>query len=332
MFVPNLYYSQRITDRFSAGIGIFSPFGLSTDYDPSWVGRYHAVESVLKTLNINPAAALRLTNRLSFGAGVNIQYAKAKLSNAIDFGTIFGTLGMPGMAPQDNDGFVTFKGDGWSWGYNLGFLYEINDRTRTGIAYRSRIRQTLEGDADFSRVPSPNPTGRFLDTGIRSSVTFPDSLSLNIWHNFSKEFAIMADLTWTNWSTFKEIRIKFDNPVESDAVTTMEWKDRYRFSVGAVYMPGDWTFRTGVAFDPTPIPDAAHRTPRIPDSHRTWIALGLGRNLGDRLSFDLGYAHLFANDPEIRKTPTGEDRLRGGISGSYKGRVDIFSLELTWSF
>jgi long-chain fatty acid transport protein len=142
----------------------------------------------------------------------------------------------------------------------------------------------------------------------------------------------MTDLTWTNWSTFKEIRIKFGNPVESDAVTTMAWKDRYRFSVGAVYMPGDWIFRTGVAFDPTPIPDAAHRTPSIPDSHRTWIALALGRNLGDRLSFDLGYAHLFANDTEIRKTPTGEDRLRGGLSGSYKGRVDIFSLELTWSF
>ena len=165
--IPNLYYSHRLNDRLTAGVGIFSPFGLSTNYDSTWVGRYHAVKSDLISLNINPSLAYRVTDKLSLGAGINAQYLKAELSNAIDFGTIFAALGAAGVAPQRNDGFVTFKGDSWSWGYNVGALYEFTGDTRAGIAYRSRIDHTLTGDAHFSGVPSPNPTGRFVDTGIQ---------------------------------------------------------------------------------------------------------------------------------------------------------------------
>ncbi len=328
---PNLYYSNRVNDRLSAGLGVFAPFGLHTQYDASWVGRYHAVESDLKTVNINPSAAYRLTEKISLGAGLNLQYIRAVLSNAIDFGTIFAGLGIPGMVPQANDGFVTLKADNWAWGYNAGVMYEFSRDTRTGIAYRSRIKQKLEGDADFS-VPSPNPTGRFLDTGVHADITLPDSLSLSLWHNFSDDVAVMADVTWTNWSTLNELRIRFDNPLETDAVTTTQWKDTFRYSLGAVYKPGPWTFRAGVAYDKTPVPDAAHRTPRIPDNDRIWIALGTGYKLSENVSVNAGYAHLFVKDPEIRKTPTGEDQLRGGLSGSYDAKVDIVSAEVSWVF
>jgi long-chain fatty acid transport protein len=331
-FIPNIYYSHRINDRWGAGLGVFVPFGLNTEYDSTWVGRYHAVESDLKTVNINPAVGYRLTEKISVGAGVNLQYLKAKLSSAIDFGTIFAAFGMPGMVPQANDGFVTFKGDNWAWGYNAGALYEFSKDTRIGIAYRSRIKQKLKGDADFSGVPSPNPTGRFLDTGVKADSTLPDSLSVSYWHNVTQEFAVMADVTWTNWSTFKEIRIRFDNPVEADAVTTTEWKDSYRFGVGVVYMPRPWVFRAGAAYDKTPVPDAARSTPRIPDNDRTWLTLGLGYRITEKVSLDMGYAHLFVENPEIRKTASGEDLLRGGLSGSYESKVDIISAEVSLIF
>ena len=122
----------------------------------------------------------------------------------------------------------------------------------------------------------------------------------------------MADITWTNWSTIDELRIRFDNPAESDAVTTVHWKDTFRYSVGAIYMPGAWTFRAGAAYDETPVPDAAHRTPRIPDSDRIWVAAGAGYKFSDEISVDAGYAHLFVKDCDIRKTATGEDQFRGG--------------------
>jgi len=330
--IPTLYASYRVNDRISAGIGVFSPFGLSTTYDSTWLGRYHAVSSDLRTVNINPSIAWQVTDKLSLGAGLNAQYVKAELTNAIDFGTIFGALGAPGMAPQGNDGSVTFTGDSWSWGYNVGALYQFTTSTRAGIAYRSRIDHTLTGNARFTGVPAPNPTGRFVDTGVKSDVTLPDTVSAGVWHNFSKEVAVGADITWTNWSTIREIRIRFENPAETDAVTTLRWEDTFRYSLGAVYAPGAWVFRAGAAYDETPVPDAAYRTPRVPDSDRIWVAAGIGYAVSDTISVDAGYAHLFFRDAETRKTATGEDQFRGGLSGSYDSSVDIISTEITWRF
>lgn len=330
--IPNLYCSRQLNDRVHIGLGLFTPFGLSVQYDPDWAGRYHAIKSDLISLDINPVLAFAVTDKLSVGAGVSAQYIKAELSNAIDFGAIFASLGAAGMAPQQNDGHVTFKGDSWSWGYNLGMLYRFSADTRAGVAYRSDIDHTLRGDADFSGVPLNNPTGRFVDTGVKSYATVPDNLSVSLWHNFTGKLAAMADITWTNWSKFDELRIRFDNPVESDAVTTQKWHDTIRYALGAVYAPGPWAFRAGVAYDESPVPDAAHRTPRIPDHDRTWITCGGGYRVSDRVSVDVGYAHLFVKDAEISKTPTGEDRLRGGLSGSYQSSVDIASAELNWKF
>jgi long-chain fatty acid transport protein len=334
LFVPNLYCSRKVNDRLSAGLGVFSPFGFKAEYDPFWVGRYHGVESDVKTVNINPAAAWRTPGdgKLSLGAGINLQYIRATLRNAIDFGTIFASLGVPGMVPQESDGFVTLKGDSWAWGYNLGALYEFSGDTRAGIAYRSRIKQNVEGKADFTGVPSPNPTGRFLDTGIKADATLPATFSLSFWHNLAKDLAIMADITWTRWQSFEEIRVRFDNPAESDTVITTQWKNSFRYALGAVYRPGPWAFRAGMLHDRTPVPDAARGTPLIPDSDRTWTALGLGYKLSDRVSLNADYAHLFIKDPEIRKSATGEDQLRGALSGSYDSRVDIISAEVAWAF
>lgn len=264
------------------------------------------------------------------GGGVNAQYLKSELD--IDFGTIFGSLGAAGMAPQQNDGFVTFKGDSWSWGYNLGLLYQFSADTRAGIAYRSAISHTIRGDADFSGVPSFNPTGRFLDTGVRADVTTPDTLSISFRRAFTREIAAMADITWTNWSKLQELRIRFDNPAETDQVTTFRWEDTLRYSLGAAYSPGAWVFRAGVAYDESPVPGAADASPRVPDSDRFWIAGGAGYRISDSVSIDFGFAHLFLKETEILKSVSVEDRFRGALAGSYRSNVDIASAELSWKF
>lgn len=70
-FVPNFYFAQEITDKFHAGIGISVPFGLATEYNRNWVGRYHAIKSELLTIDINPTVAYRLNQWLSLGAGIS---------------------------------------------------------------------------------------------------------------------------------------------------------------------------------------------------------------------------------------------------------------------
>lgn len=329
--IPNMYYCRKMGDRFFMGIGVNVPFGLSTEYDRTWVGRYHAVKSDLMTLNINPSIAYQFTDQLSIGAGFSIQYAEAELSSAVDFGTIGALLKIPGLLPQRNDGYFDLEGDSWSGGYNMGLLYEFTKHTRAGVSYRSRIEHTLDGDADFSGVPAPlKPT--FRDTGAEAEVTFPDSLSVSLFHQFNPQWMVMADFTWTNWSLFEELVVEFDNGNPSNR-TIEKWQDSYRYSLGATYLHDkNWTVRIGTAYDTSAVAHAKYRTPRIPDGDRIWAAVGLGYKVSDMIGVDIGYSHLFINDPDINKTATGDDRLRGALRGSYSSHIDIVSAQLTMSF
>lgn len=335
-FVPNLYISRALSERVSVGLGINVPFGLTTDYDPDWQGRYQGITSELMTVNINPALAFKMNEAFSVGVGVNLQYIEAKLSNAIDFGAIcFGTLGPApcidiGLASQNADGFVKIEGDDWSWGYNVGLLFQPRAGTRIGLAYRSRIKHELSGEADFRGVPAALTAGgtMFVDTGASAALTLPETVSLSGYRELSSRWTIMGDITWTRWSRFKELRIEFDS-AQPDSVTEEDWDDTLRYSLGVNYAYNDrWTWRAGIAFDETPIPNASRRTPRIPDADRWWLALGFSYRHRNDLSFDLGYAHLFLPDANIDHVGSTGDRL----VGEYDLKADTVSVQMVWQF
>lgn len=325
-----MYAAWDVSDRLKLGLGINSPFGLKTNYNQNWVGRYYALDSELTTININPTVAAKLTDNLSVGAGINLQYAKAKLSNAIDFGLIGFSNRLP-TPPQSADGEVELKGDDLSWGYNLGLLYEPSQSTRIGLAFRSPITHNLEGDADFD-VPTAatrlTATGRFTDSDIRAKLKLPATISLNAYQQISPRLAATADITWTGWSRFEELRVEFDNPVEPDSVQPENWHDTFRYSLGLNYaLNNAWQLRAGVAYDPSPA-DEEYITPRIPDSNRTWLAIGASFKASDSFSFDIGYAHLFVDDTEINQLSTTNGNLRGKFNNS----VDIIGLQVNWMF
>jgi len=329
-FVPNFFYSQDISDRLKVGIGIVSPFGLGTEYNDNWVGRYHTIKSELLTVDINPTIAYKINSELSIGFGFSAQYIDAELTNNIDFGTMIGPAFSQGV-----DGYVKLEGDDWGYGFNLGVLFEPTEKTRIGLAYRSRIRYELEGDADFTTPAAAAGLAGFLglvNTDVDADIDMPDSASLSVYHQLNDKWAIMADITWTNWSVLDELRIKFDSGA-ADSVTTFNWQDTLRYSIGATFTPNSqWTFRTGISFDETPVPNAQRRTPRVPDEDRIWLALGTSYQFNDRLGFDVGYTYIFADEAEIDKTATGEDQLRGALKGEFEGSSNIISAQFNWKF
>jgi long-chain fatty acid transport protein len=347
-WVPNLYYVLPFKDRYRFGVGINVPFGLETDYQDDWVGRYHALNSHVKTININPALAWRASDSLSLGFGLNIQYAEATLSNKIDSGAVclrvagdsdellaecVGSGLLPNTAANDSEGEV--NGDDWSWGYNLGLLYEFGPTTRIGLAYRSQISHALEGDGEFT-VNSDlrrilNEAGYstlFTDTGVSADADLPASASLSGVFGLSDDLTLLADITWTAWSSFEELRVVYDNPIQPDTFTDESWEDSLRYSLGLNYRESGRIWRVGVAYDETPIPDPQHRTPRIPGNDRTWLAFGVGLPVLQSLWLDLGYAHLFVDDTPIDHTDGNGYALRG----IYEADVDIFSLQATMKF
>ena len=112
-FVPNLYWVKTIDEQMKFGLGFQTLFGLATKYDENWVGRYHAVETDLKTFNINPSVAYQVNEKLSVGGGIDMVIGDIKFTNAIDFGSICASLGpIPGCSvPQGFDGFADLEGD-----------------------------------------------------------------------------------------------------------------------------------------------------------------------------------------------------------------------------
>lgn len=348
--VPHAAFTHQIDNDTWVGLTINVPFGLTTDYDKGWIGRYHALRSEVKTVNINPAIARKLNDTLTIGAGISAQYIDTELTNAIDFGSIDaallgGAAGTGGPGAADGEGSVA--GDSWGWGFNLGVLYEPNDRTRVGLQYRSEVDHKVKGDAKFGgggqAAVSATILGglgqrQFVDTDVKSDITLPATASVSLYHELTSEWSIMADYTWTGWSSLKELRFEFDSD-QSDAVTNFDWEDTSRVAVGTTYSPGasKWVYRAGLAFDESPIPNAEHRTPRLPGEDRIWFAVGAGYKYDKNMSFDFGYAYLRVDDPKINKTAVvapspNEDGFRGSLNGEYDASVHILSAQLRYVF
>ena len=329
---PNFYYVVNLDNGLALGLGVNAPFGFTTDYDATWVGRYHALKSSVISANINPSVAYRFSPYFSLGGGLNIQYLEAELSNAVDFGTSFSALG---LTPQEDDGKANLTGDNWAYGFNLGALLEISENTRLGVAYRSSIQHDIKGRVDYN-VPTAVASyvqaiglNMFTDGPAAASINLPDTFSISFYHRFAEKWAVMADATWTRWSLFDELKATFSDDTP-DNITVENWEDTWRYALGLTYYANEnWTFRTGVAFDETPVPDAQHRTPRIPCEDRIWAAFGMGYKISDRFGIDIGYAHLFLDDPEIN---TGEDLNKGALQGTYDASVDILSVQLNIAF
>jgi len=177
--VPNFYYSIKANDKLSFGLGINAPFGLATDYGKTWVGRYHAVESDVATININPVVAYKVTDQLTLAAGISAEYMDVTLSSMVDGGLI----STVSPSNPDYDIFAENTADDWAFGYNLGLMFEFTKDTRVGLAYRSEVKHELKGDIDF-QVPSalqPILGPFFVDQGISGDITLPAVASFNIF-------------------------------------------------------------------------------------------------------------------------------------------------------
>lgn len=341
--VPNVYYTQAIDDRLSFGLGVNAPFGLVTDYDDGWVGRYHADRSQVKTLNINPAASYRMNDQLSFGAGLNIQRIEAVLTNAVDYGTICAAVpGVQGCeAPGALDGNARVQADNTAFGFNLGALWQVGENTRIGLAYRSRIDHKLEGS---STLTAPNATAAataaaigIANSAVQAYVTLPETISISAFHQLNNSWSVMGDITRTRWSRFPELRIDFLDTTQSDSVVTFALEDVNRYSVGATYAPGgNWSYRAGVALDQSPTPNAEFRSARLPDADRKWITLGVSHRSSESMSLDFSYAHIWVDNTDINKSAgtsaANENFLRGNLVGSYDANINILSAQARWAF
>ena len=350
--VPNLYYVQPINDRWTFGVGVNAPFGLASDYDDDWQGRYHATESELQTININPTFAFAVTDRLSLGFGLSYQHSDVTLENEVDSfnaclpaaqqssglsesaatGTCAAAHGGP--ANRSADSSVEIEGDDDDIVADLSLHWQATDRTAIGVTWRQGGDFKLEGDADFSASTScaqdPFCSGGLaaLDGDIEAEAEFPDTVTLSATHAYRNGLTVHADVAWTDWSVLQSIPIENTDSGRTVNELELEYDDTVRVALGATWnTDSPWTWRGGIAHDESPQTGAEYITPRIPDADRTWLSGGFNYAFRSGLSIDVGYTHLFVDDVSINTVEQG-NRLRGDFEAS----VDLLAVQANWRF
>jgi len=377
--IPTLYAMWSVDDDLRLGISVNVPFGLTTEYDPGWAGRYHAIKSHLETLDIAPCVAYKADSKWTLGFALVARQAKAMLSQAVDVGSQaqVGVVrsglsntnplsGGPIVSGGAADVIGTVSGSAWAYGYRLGILYEPSSTLHLGLGYQSAIRENITGNVVFNISPgtqqalasglgalaavNPGPAqqqtiqalGASLNAGLTNTsasavLHLPATISLGALYDLSPTFSLGLEIAQTRWATFHELRVKYGNPAaQPDTVDQENWKNSMFYSVGGTCHPeGPWTYRLGLALDQTPVPDAT-RTPRIPDSDRTWVSLGVGYQFTKTFGVDAGYSHLFCKNATVNlqagNNPANGQFFEGNLSGTYKNSIDILAVQARFAF
>lgn len=328
--VPNIYWKGEYAG-YDVGFGVSVPFGQEIKYKKDWVGRYHATNTDLKSLNINPSIAKSINDKWSVGFGLNAQYVNLTMENQVDVGTVIykKTNGLLGT-PQGQDGHAKLTADSWAYGYNFGVLFVPTDKTHVGFSYRSQITHNAKGKVEFSDINAAAASA-FPNTNVSSTVNLPASAMLSLTQMVSPKMTVLADATWTGWKAYDSLVIHYDQAVagKTSSSTNQNFKDVMRYSLGLKYQMNDkLKLRTGVAIDETPVPNSTARTPRTPDSTRKWVSAGVGYEFSPKMGVDVAYSHLFADRSDVNYN-NGSNYI---LKGYYDSSVDILSAQFRWNY
>ncbi|MBU0784960.1 MAG: outer membrane protein transport protein [Gammaproteobacteria bacterium] len=325
-YIPNFHLVIPFNDRINFGLSVTTPFGLKTDFQPDWYGRFQGVTSDIKSVNINPSASYKVNELWSVGAGVSAQKLDAKLSSQINYAPFGGT-----------EGLSTIAGDGWGYGFNLGVMGQVTPSTRVGVAYRSAIEQHLEGNVTFDNRPAAGPAATlFANSELTSKIRLPASFAISSVTELTPKWQLLTDATWTEWSTIQELDFLRQNAPAGAATLTVqdyEWKNSWRFAVGGIYKYSDTiNLKTGIAYDITPVPDERRKV-RLPDENRITLAVGSQYQFDKATTFDLAFQYVMPDKARIDSTegnPAAGQQTR--VLGRAEADAFILSGQMSYKF
>lgn len=358
-------------------MGMYIPFGSKTDYQDDSVLRYNIKKLGLTSIALEPAVAFKFNDKHSFAVGLIAQYSEAELTKYADWSaardnrTLAATaaalqrMGIPAAATTNRanwQGRGDVKGHDWGFGYHLGWMFDVNDRFRMGVAYRSKVSHNLKGTAKWQpagavvQVPalanyiqSPTTATTALGAGrgylpsedASVHITTPESLSLHGMYRASDKLNLFGDITWTRHSRFNKADLIFGNRKnvvngQSDRTTiTPNWRNTYKIALGGSYQYSEpLQLRAGIAFDQSPVKSAEDRLNTMPDANRMWFSVGARYAYKKRHVFDtaLSYVHIHSSRFNAPRAVGTDVDSKGASSAKFKASATILGLQYTYKF
>lgn len=321
-FPSTLYLTHPLSPQWSLGLGVFSPFGLASEWGDTWEGRYIATNSKLTSVCVNPTLSYAFSQKFSVAAGIDLLYIEATLENAVNL-TPYGL----------NDGFRSFEGDDTVWGFNAGIHFQMTDDLSLGASYRSGFDVDFDGDVTFDLLMEGEGLLRqyLPDTGAMATIDLPQVAFAGIAWQVNPKWVIETGLLWEGWSDYETVTTQFDTPIlgmPSD-VQTKKWKDTITVNVGGEYLLSHrHTLRAGYIYRENAVPDETFE-PSLPDADAHLFAIG-----GDliRPSYTLSLAYVYERQKSRAKTNAIGEALGGSANGTYRSDIHFLALSLKWLF
>lgn len=327
--VPALHVSQKITDKLAAGISFTAPFGLATEYDAESIARYQALKSDLMTMDIGPSLAYRVMPWLSIAAGFDAQYAKLQISQAVNY-----TIGQ--TPTPETDSTSSNVADSWAWGWHLGAMAIISPKSHVGLNFRSNFEHDFTGNSRFKDADG----NLVAESHVTGTADFPWLIDLSGSHAFDDKWTVLGSVAYTHWSSISQLQLEnasvyipTSGPTTGTSTDPLNYENSWSAFAGLRYQYNRAVmFKIGGGYDQSPTQDA-DRDLRLPDSDR-WVASAGIRVIppgAEKVSIDVAYARIFANDADIDKTldvgsPT---TITNTADGKVIGHADLIGAQLT---
>ncbi len=295
------FYVHSVSDDFKLGLNLISISAALLDYGDTWTGRYLVKDVALFTLTANPSFAYKVNDGFSIGGGV---------------GLLYGILEEHIAVPTDfvKDGEVEIDGDDFQVSFNLNALIEVNDSTRFGLTYASKVEPSFNGDISINPLP--------VSAAINAEIVFPQLLRGSVYHDLNDRWAFVGTIGWEQWSDFENITLSTSR---GEQLIPRNWDDTWKFAAGVHYKATeDVLLQFGMAYDTSPIDDAEDRTPDMPMDEQIRVAVGAQYDWSDSLNIGCAFTYAFYGDAEINNNL---------LIGDYKSNdLYMFGLNANWKF
>ncbi len=271
--VPYAYATHQVTDQLWLGLSLGTRFGLGTEWDTSWLGRYSSTEVNVLTLSFQPTIAYQINEKLSVAVSAEIMYGDVTLSRQV---------------PLSKDVNYELNGDAFGLGAVAALHYRPNDQWRLGLTARTPVKLDLEGKATLAGI----------EYDAESDLSLPGSLSMGAAYQITSNLSLEADLIYTFWKSYDELKVIANGLPTS--IEVKDWKNTFRFQFGAEYAVNEnWDIRAGYVWDQSPMDE--HVDFLAFPGDRQIFSLGLGYKT-ESWNIDVAYAYLFGKD-EIHDMP-----------------------------